>query len=303
MIFARLRRHGRLVASIAIGLVLLWVTLERLSAAGWKEVLHSLPHSSAFYLVGIMLYAVLPFSEIAIYSRLWNRNLAGSWPFFVLKQALNFGLLSYSGEPLLLFQARTTWDIPLRKAAGAIKDNNILSALISNTATLLIAAIVLAERRIASLPGWLTHALLAGGIGLAVLTLTGWLLRRRIFGIADRDLRALIAIHSGRLLVFGILQILQWSLALPAFGVELWAELLALQFLVSRLPLLPNKDLAFLAATVWLLPAAENMHTAIDATILASVFLTQMLHVAVAVAASASSLLGRPWVPARRPSA
>jgi hypothetical protein len=63
-------------------------------------------------------------------------------------------------------------------------------------------------------------------------------------------LRSIFAIHAARLVATTLLSGLMWHLALPDMSL-VWLVLLATcQLLVTRLPLVPNKDLVFASLAV-----------------------------------------------------
>jgi hypothetical protein len=79
------------------------------------------------------------------------------------------------------------------------------------------------------------------------------LARRRVLTLGQRDLAFVAAAQFGRVVVTALLPALLWHLALPQVAIGWWILLAAVRLLLSRLPLLPNKDFAFAAVAVLLI--------------------------------------------------
>ena len=67
------------------------------------------------------------------------------------------------------------------------------------------------------------------------------------------DLRFMALVHLTRIAVILIVSAVMWHAVLPAVAITLWLVLATLRMLISRLPLLPNKDVVFAGITVLLL--------------------------------------------------
>jgi hypothetical protein len=78
-------------------------------------------------------------------------------------------------------------------------------------------------------------------------------LRKKLFGLPRPDLLYVSAIHTVRIAVATLLTAYAWHLVLPDVGLQWWVLLSALRMLVSRLPLLPNKDIVFAGLAVFLI--------------------------------------------------
>jgi hypothetical protein len=80
-----------------------------------------------------------------------------------------------------------------------------------------------------------------------------FLFKSKIFSLPTSDLRFIFGIHSARIILTTLLSGLMWHTALPQTPL-LWLVLLAtLQLLVTRLPLVPSKDLVFANLSVFLI--------------------------------------------------
>ena len=68
---------------------------------------------------------------------------------------------------------------------------------------------------------------------------------RRVFALSRATLLWVFAAQVARILVSGAALALAWRSAMPDVGIGMWLFLIAGRELVSRLPLVPNKDLLF----------------------------------------------------------
>jgi hypothetical protein len=135
---------------------------------------------------------------------------------------------------------------------GAIKDVTILSALTGNIATMvmLVAAWPLVSA------GELGMESKTVFLSLGVVLLTSFvilLFRQKLFSLPRRQLWLITGLHFVRIFVLVGLAAWMWHLVLPDVEYALWLVLATLRMLVSRLPLIPNKDVVFAGLAVFLL--------------------------------------------------
>ena len=93
-------------------------------------------------------------------------------------------------------------------------------------------------------------------ISLGVVLVTSFvilLFRQRLFSLAKSDLWFIAWVHLARIAAVVIFSAWMWHLVLPEVEVTLWIVMATLRMLVSRLPLLPNKDVVFAGIAVFLL--------------------------------------------------
>jgi len=76
------------------------------------------------------------------------------------------------------------------------------------------------------------------------------LFRGRLFSLPRRELGAIFGIHLARIAVATGLSALLWHLVLPGVALSWWLLLATIRLLISRLPLLPNKDVVFAGLAV-----------------------------------------------------
>lgn len=190
----------------------------------------------------VLLYLTQPLCDFAVFRRIWNLPLAGVEA-LLRKTVINEVVLGYSGEAYLYVWAR--------RAAGAvtapfaaIKDVNIISALLGNLLTLALVGISATQLRDLDLARRLGPALWSGlipvAISVGILAFGRW-----VFSLRPSQLAYVGAAHGLRLLVSTLLLALIWRMALPEVAPGLWVVLLAIRYLVSRIPLISNKDLVF----------------------------------------------------------
>ncbi|HEX4848795.1 MAG TPA: hypothetical protein VFV30_11670, partial [Novosphingobium sp.] len=195
-------------------------------------------------------YLAGPVSEWFIYRRLWAMPIAGLGA-LIRKLVSNEILLGYLGEAQFYAWARARLNF-VAAPFGAIKDVTILSALVGNFATL--AMLAWAWPLIAS--GMLGLEGRTVFISLGVVLVTSFailLFRQKLFSLAQRELWFISGVHLLRIAAVVILSAVMWHLVLPQVEVALWIVLATLRMLVSRLPLLPNKDVVFAGIAVFLL--------------------------------------------------
>jgi hypothetical protein len=95
--------------------------------------------------------------------------------------------------------------------------------------------------------------------------------RKKLFSLDRRELWFITGVHVVRTLVFIVVSALLWHLVLDQVSLGLWLVLATLRMLVSRLPLLPNKDIVFAGIAVFLL--GHDMEIAALMTLMAAISL------------------------------
>jgi hypothetical protein len=243
-------RWGKLTLLVlrrGIPIILFAILCYSLTQLGWVHVWEARPPSPGFYLVLFLPFFVQPVADLVIY-----RYLLGAGrelPLFVLlrKRFLNSVMLEYAGEAYLFFWARRNLVLKKGILLHAVKDTNVLSAgaglvvawmmllaLVASGAMklpALLSANLWTFISIGSLPFVLCLALIAGG--------------RRVTTLRRSEMATTFAIHLARSVAALSLEFALWWLsgALPSAAVCL--EFVALRLLITRLPLIPGKDLIF----------------------------------------------------------
>lgn len=214
------------------------------------DTLRLMPHSVSFWALFLLAYAAVPLSEFVIFRRLWAIPFDG---FVALcrKMVSNEILVGYLGEVQFYGWARSRTDLP-NAPFGAIKDVAILSAMAGNLVTILMIV-----------PAWPLLSALnlsVGGRAFAISALVVMVpsvammvFRRRVFSLDTKDLWFVTAIHMVRIVGKIALTALLWHLVLPGMALTYWFLLSTLRQLLSRLPLVPNKDVVFVGVAVFLI--------------------------------------------------
>ncbi len=235
----------------AVSLALLGAVIVELRRLDLGDVVGLLPSHPGFWVLFALYYLALPLSEWVIYRRLWALPLVSGMAALLRKLVSNELLLGYLGEAQFYGWARGR--LKLEAAPfGAIKDVTILSALTGNVMTLIMLG--------------LTWPLVSSGqigmdvrstvLSLGVVLVTSFvilLFRQRLFSLPKWELWFISGLHVLRILVVLACSAFMWHLVLPDVPVDLWIVLATLRMLLSRLPLLPNKDVVFAGLAVFLL--------------------------------------------------
>lgn len=277
-----MRRHFNWFFVAAAASFLVW----QLSSIGWADVWASRPHSPLFYLFVVLAYLTLPTADMLIYRRLWRLPRLATWGVCLRKRIYNSALVGYSGEVFLLLWARPRVRRAGRQLAHEIKDSNILSGVASNllTAGLIVYLLVQGELWEAAVPAFEWWALAT--LVLAALTPAAFLLRRHFMVLSAAEMREVLAIHAVRLCLVQFLVLAQWRAALPAAPLGTLVSLLAVQLLVSRIPMVPNRDLLFISIGIALAGDLAVPQAQIASLLLTAAALQQVLHLVVMIATS-----------------
>ena len=245
-------RRNRLatLASIAISLALLVAVAVQFRDLDIARVRALVPAAPVFWLAFAIYYLAGPVSEWAVYRRLWAMPVAGIGA-LLRKLVANELLLGYLGEAQFYAWARARSRLSAAPF-GAIKDMTILSALVGNAATLVMLAFAWPYVSAGQLGMQGTTAF--ASLGVVLVTSLGILLfRRQLFTLPRGELGFIAIVHLARIAVILIASAAMWHAVLPAVAISLWLVLATLRMLISRLPLMPNKDVVFAGITVLLL--------------------------------------------------
>ena len=227
--------------------LVVWKLWSALNAIGWGAMVRNLPVQPWFYVIFLINYLTLSFYETIIYHWLWHTG-PSVLPALLRKRVYNDTVLEYSGETALFVWASEHTHIPEGQVFRNVRDVNILSALLANLVTFLLLVAV-----IVGLPDALgVHntmllrrgLMMSGGIVLLLVVLAV-VFRKRFLALSPGKIAGISGLHTLRLLTCMGLQALQWHVAVPQLGWQTWVLFTGLQMAVSRIPLLPAKDLFF----------------------------------------------------------
>lgn len=262
-------------------------SLALLAAVGWQFRRLDLPNLRAlmptgigFWLAFAVYYFMSPATEWVIFRRLWNIPASG-FIALVRKLVSNEILLGYVGELYFYTWARRNAHITAAPF-GAIKDVTILSGLVGNFVTL--AMVIIAAPLFGALHlgiparSFVGSTILVLGISLGIL-----LLRNRLFTLPRKELWLIAGLHLARVMTTTIVAAVMWHLLLPDVALSWWLLLGTLRLLVSRLPLLPNKDVVFAGLASFLVGNDVPLATAM-ALMAALILATHLLLAAILAA-------------------
>jgi hypothetical protein len=229
---------GLLTVAMVIGLG------RELLGSGLAGLHRAVPDSGWFYLAFTLLYFSPPTGDWIIFRRLWGIPLVGGMIALVKKRIANEVVFGYSGEAYFYAWARARSQM-VAAPFGAVKDVSILSAIAGNAITLAMIAVALPlGYELLRVSGYLPE--IAGSVLVVLGTSLPFLIfSRRVFSLSRRTLWWVFMIHCLRLVAGSTLIAVAWHFALPTVNVGMWLFLAAARLLVSRLPLVPNKDLLF----------------------------------------------------------
>lgn len=241
-------------------LVIAGAALLTVSSLGFYATVAAVPDDPAFWVMFCLAYAVPILADWIIFRFTWRLPLSGIVP-LLRKSIANNVLIGYAGEAYLYSWARQR----LRFQAapfGVTKDVAVLSAMVGNGITISMVLVTLI------IPSAAIHA--AGPAGevvfVALVTVmlstafVGWL-RRRIFTLPAGPRAFITAVQVTRLLVWMALAICLWSFLLPTLSGSDLLRLTTLRLLVSRIPLVPCKDVIFAGATIVIVGMDHNAGT------------------------------------------
>ncbi|HKR91617.1 hypothetical protein [Novosphingobium sp.] len=243
-------RTRNAVFSIVLSLAVIAAVLHEIGGVNLPRLLSMVPASITFWLVFWVYYLMTPASEWLIFYKLWQIPPSG---FLALlrKKIYNELLLGYLGEAYFYTWARRRVSLDAAPF-GAVKDVAILSAMTGNGVTMALLVLMVPFLGVTQLG--LDSRPLALSLGLILgISLIAMVFRRRVFTLARRDLMMITWVHLARIVLSTVLLAVLWHLVLREVPLSWWLYLSTLRLLVSRLPLIPNKDLLFAGVAVVML--------------------------------------------------
>ena len=272
-----------------VPVILLGFIGHQLASIGWLEIWRAKPTALSFYLLVLVPFFVQPVADLLIYRNLWKIEKALPLSIFLRKRYLNAMVLDYSGEAYFYFWAQHRLNLEKAALLHAIKDSNILSAGAGLAMVWLVLLLLSALGGITLPTFFSTH--LWTSIAIASLPLMFCLILvfggRKVTTLNRQQIASTFTIHLLRSAIALVLQFGIWWLsgALPTAIACLY--FVALRLLISRLPLLPNKDLLFVGTGI----AAANFLTlsteAVAAILMITIAVDQLL---------GFLLVGMPWL-------
>lgn len=232
--------------------IILGILVYQLYEIGFNDILNSVPKNPMVYILAVVLFFVLPIAEHFAYERFFKFKASESIPMLIKKRVFNKNLMSYVGEfDFYLWLTQKEPERSKRRVFDIVKDNNIISSVAS---IVLISALLLVLIFLYySSEGVRDYLLIMGyvtGYILLLVTVVVVMARTNIYSLNMRDTWYLTSVHSVRILFISAVQILQWYLAITDITVWELFVILSVQMVISRIPILPAKDLIFISGSI-----------------------------------------------------
>ena len=278
-------RWGRQIAaigqygSILLSILLLAVIVKELSLVDVTGAFKDRTLPPVFWLAFLFFFGVSPFIEWMTLRRLWQAPFSGFWA-ILRKMVYNELLISYLGDAYLFAWIRR--ELPhVKKPFAAVKDMAIVSAFMGSITTLAAIAIAWPFFPEVSQTGFGTSVSLALALPLASGGAIA-LFHNKLLSLPRREIVWIGSACGIRVIAQAFAAIVMWWSLLPEVPFTTWIVLAAIRMVSTRLPLVPNKDLAFAAITVALI----GSHDAIAPVIVMITTMVLLANVTVAIGIS-----------------
>ncbi|TVR27269.1 MAG: hypothetical protein EA390_13995 [Balneolaceae bacterium] len=238
----------RLVIAVIVGII-----IYQLFDIGWDEVLRNLPTQPLFYILFFILYLTLPVAEVFIYRQVWAVQKWKMFKAFLTKRVYNDEVMGYSGELFLFIWARKYMSSADSEILKNIRDNNILSAVSSNTVTVLLLGF-LVFTGVLDLEELIGNVdllyIIAGSVIAAIVVALIVQFRKYIFELPLKKALLIFSIYFSRFIIHNGLMMVLWAVVIPEAPLSTWFIFVAIMIVVNRIPFLPSRDLVFLLAGI-----------------------------------------------------
>jgi len=248
-------RAGRLGIQFlrwGIPLALLVIIGRRLTELGWGEIWTARPPNPGFYILLVLQFFLQPFGDYLVYRNLWGRANTPPMKVILRKRLLNTFMLDYSGEAFFYFWAQARLKLKPGMLVHGIKDSNLLSGGAGLAMVYLMLLALLAVGGLHIPATFNSHGWLYALVGSVPLILCAVLVlgHRKLTQLSPGQIATTFGIHFTRSALVLAVEFGLWELsgALPSAVACL--QFVALRLVVTRLPLVPNKDLIFLGAGI-----------------------------------------------------
>ncbi len=238
----KIKRRWPMILGGGLTLLMIVALGRELFGSGLSGLSHNLPTNPLFYAVFLLYYLGPPTFDYVIFRRLWQIPLDGLAALHK-KRISNEVLFGYSGEAYFYAWARQRTQM-VAAPFGAVKDVMILSAIAGNAVTLIVMLVALPLFMGLLTPPYQRAAI--GSVALLVTMSVPFLIfSKRVFSLPRRELWWVFAVHCARIVTGALLVAAAWHFAMPQVSMGVWLLMAAGRLLVWRLPLVPNKELAF----------------------------------------------------------
>ena len=281
-----LKRRWPMVVGGIITLVMIGLLGKQLLDAGLTGLSAALPRNPLFYFFFTLYYFSPVVGDYAIFRRLWRIPAAGFAA--LIRKRVASDMIGYSGEAYFYTWARQRSTM-IAAPFGAVKDVSILSAIAGSAVTLTVLVLALPFAI-----GWLDagelHYVGWSAVVIFAMSLPFLIFSKRVFSLDRRTLWWIFAVHCLRVTGGAVLVAFTWHFGLPGIALTTWLLLSAARLLVSRLPMVPNKDLVF--ATIAGMLVGRHAQMAQMLALVAGMIL--VVHAALILGLALQGLLARP---------
>lgn len=276
---------GRAVVRTANVLVTVGVIgylVYRLSGIGWGRIWAEMPETVWFYLIFLVMYFTLPVVEAVIYGVIWQMPARRMLPATLKKRVYNNDVMGYTGEFYLMFWGRDRADQSGREVLHAVKDNTIVSSLVSTAVSFVLLGAFFFAGQLVLPAALIENNAVYFGVGAALFVLIVALVirfRQALLFLPMKTLGLIAGLHVLRLIIVQGAQVLQWAVVLPEVSVKVWLTFLSVQILMNRFPVLPSRDLIFLGVGVEMSQAMAVPEAALASMLLVTSVMDKSLNV------------------------
>ena len=284
----RIRRRWPMVLGGLLSLLMVGGLAHELLDSGLAGLWRVVPSHPLFWLAFALFYLGPPTFDYVIFRKLWGIPAAGLLALH-RKRIANDVLIGYSGEAYFYAWARQRTEM-VAAPFGAVKDVMILSAIAGNAVTLAMLALALpfaVELLDAQQMRWAL-----GSVAVIIgMSLPFIVFSKRVFSLDRRTLWWVFAIHCLRIISGTLFVAFAWHFAMIEVSFGVWLFLCAARLLVTRLPLVPNKDLLFANFAVLII----GQDAALSELIAFTGALTLLVHVALMAAMGLLVMVRKRW--------
>jgi hypothetical protein len=238
---------------INYGLIIL--TIYQVYSIGLTEVLKNIPINPFFYIIFLLIYFTLPFSEYFVYKRLAPIYFIDSQWVFHRKRFYNTSFVGYSGEVYVYNWLKKYVKIDSKSVFNFVKDNNILSIIASWVVVALVAVWLLIWDKsglVNKIEGDIKTYLVILFSVLLILVLLFFIFGKKFYQLNRKNSLIILVIHIVRSISVSLLQALQWFIIIPEAGYILFLNFVAIQMVISKIPFISGKDLIFTSLSIYL---------------------------------------------------
>lgn len=252
----KMRRRWPMVLGALLTLLMVAGLLHELFGSGLAALSRTVPANPLFYIAFALYYFGPPTFDFIIFRKLWAIPWSGMVALHK-KRISNEVLLGYSGEAYFYAWARQRTQM-VAAPFGAIKDVMILSAIAGNAITLAMVAVAL-PLGIDWIPAGQVKTLVGSILVVACTSIPFLVFSKRVFSLQRPQLWWVFGMHCARILCGAVFCAFAWHFAMPDVSIGMWLLLTTGRMLVSRLPLLPNKDLVFANFAIMVIGQGEAL--------------------------------------------